>query len=240
MKITWLGQAGLMLETGGKILLVDPYLSDNVKNFEPQNYRRVPVEEHFLQIKPDVIVITHNHLDHLDKETLKYYLTEEANCLVLTPNGSWQEVRKFGGDSNYVLFNAGTTWTEGDIVFRAVKAEHSDSYAIGVIISAEGKNYYITGDTLYQEQILQAIGEPVDIVFVVMNGMGNNMNYLDAARYAAAVRARVAIPVHWGLFEKFSDDPRLFAREAEALGVTAYIARIYETLDAHRLLEDKK
>ena len=50
MKITWLGQAGLMFETENKIILVDPYLSDNVKNFEPKNYRRVPIDERFLKI----------------------------------------------------------------------------------------------------------------------------------------------------------------------------------------------
>ena len=76
MKITWLGQAGLLFETEGKTVVVDPYLSDNVRNFEPKNYRRVPVDERFLKINPDVIVITHNHLDHLDKETtLKAQLT---------------------------------------------------------------------------------------------------------------------------------------------------------------------
>ena len=163
MKITWLGQAGLLFETENKKIIVDPYLSDNVKNFEPKNYRRVPVDERFLKISPDVIVITHNHLDHLDKETLKYYLTDDANCLVLAPNGGWQEIRKFGGNSNYVLFNNGTTWTEGNITFTAVKAEHSDPYAIGVIIQAEGKNYYITGDTLYNEQVFESLPgvEPV-------------------------------------------------------------------------------
>ena len=56
MKITWLGQAGLLFETDGKKIVIDPYLSDNVKNFEPQNYRRVPVDEAFLQIKPDVLM----------------------------------------------------------------------------------------------------------------------------------------------------------------------------------------
>ena len=37
MKITWLGQAGLMFETDGKIIMIDPYLSDSVKEIEPQN-----------------------------------------------------------------------------------------------------------------------------------------------------------------------------------------------------------
>ena len=202
MKITWLGQAGLMFETENKIILVDPYLSDNVKNFEPKNYRRVSVDERFLKITPDVILITHNHLDHLDKETLKYYLTENVSCLILAPNGSWQELRKFGGNNNYVLFNNGTTWTENDITFTAVKAEHSDPYAIGVIINAEGKNYYVTGDTLYNEQVFDSLPDiEFEVIFLPVNGVGNNMNMADASRFAKRVNARYTVPVHFGLFD---------------------------------------
>lgn len=207
MKITWLGQAGLLFETDGKKILVDPYLSDNVKNFEPKNYRRVPADESFLKMKPDVIVITHNHLDHLDKETLKCYLTEEAECLVLAPNGGWQELRKFGGNSNYVLFNNGTEWTEENVTFRAVKAEHSDAYAIGVIISSEGKNYYVTGDTLYNEQVFDSLPDvELEAVFLPVNGVGNNMNMTDASRFARRVKAKYTVPVHIGMFDSLSAD----------------------------------
>jgi L-ascorbate 6-phosphate lactonase len=212
MKLTWLGQAGLLFETDGKKILIDPYLSDNVKNFEPQNYRRVPVDESFLSIKPDVIVVTHNHLDHLDKETLKYYLTEDAEVLVLAPNGGWQELRKYGGKSNYVLFNPGTEWTVGAVRFRAVKAEHSDPCAIGVIVSAEGRDYYVTGDTLYNEQVLASL--PKTELFAVLlpiNGKGNNMNAVDAARFAAQTGAKYAVPLHFGLFD--SIDPTIFVAQ---------------------------
>ena len=203
MKITWLGQAGLLFETCGKTVLIDPYLSDNVKNFEPKNYRRVPVDERFLNIKPDIIVITHNHLDHLDKETLKYYLTKEANCLVLAPNGSWQELRTFGGKSNYVLFNAGTEWSAGDIRFTAVGAEHSDPNAIGVILSAEGKDYYVTGDTLYSERVFSSLPNRTPYaVFLPINGVGNNMNFQDAERFAARVGAKYVVPIHIGMFDE--------------------------------------
>lgn len=226
MKITWLGQAGLMLETGNKTILVDPYLSDNVKNFEPKNYRRVPVDERFLQIKPDVIVITHNHLDHLDKETLKYYLTEDAGCLVLVPNGGWQEARKFGGSSNYVLFNNGTVWTQEGVRFTAVKAEHSDPYAIGVIITAEGKNYYITGDTLYNQQVFDSLPDmELEAVFLPVNGVGNNMNMHEAEAFAKRVGARYAVPFHVGMFDEM--DPNAFAAENKV------VPKIYQEIDFH-------
>lgn len=202
MKVTWLGQAGLLFETDGKRIVIDPYLSDNVKNFEPANYRRVPVDERFLQIRPDVIVITHNHLDHLDRETLKYYLTDDANALVLAPNGAWQELRKFGGGSNYVLLNNGTTWTEGNVVFRAVFAEHSDPYAIGVILCAEGKSYYVTGDTLYSERVFESLPKTdMEAAFLPVNGRGNNMNMTDAARFSARTGAKYVVPFHIGMFD---------------------------------------
>ena len=209
MKITYLGQAGLLFEVDGKTIVIDPYLSDNVKNFEPQNARRQPIDERFLALRPDVILITHNHLDHLDHETLKHYLTPESEALVLCPTGGYAELRKTYPDTrcNFVLFNAGTTWTEGNVRFRAVTAEHSDPYAIGILLTAEDKTYYITGDTLYSERVFDTLpAEPLHAVFLPCNGRGNNMNMKDASRFAARTGAKYAIPFHIGMFDSFTDD----------------------------------
>ena len=208
MKITWLGQAGLLFETDGKKIIIDPYLSDNVKNFEPQNARRIPVDERFLSLTPDMILITHNHLDHLDHETLKYYLTKEASALVFCPTGGYADLRKTypNTNCNYVLFNVGTEWTEGNVRIRAVAAEHSDPNAIGIILSAEGKNYYVTGDTLYSSRVLASLPkEELYAIFLPCNGRGNNMNMADAARFALASGAKYAIPFHIGMFDSFTD-----------------------------------
>ena len=203
MKITFLGQAGLMLETQSKIILIDPYLSDSVAKFQPHNTRRVAVDERFLKIKPDIIICTHNHLDHTDKETLCHYLTENSSVLVLAPLSAWQEVRKFGGNNNYVTFNNGSTWTEDGVMFRAVKAEHSDEYAIGVIVTAEEKNYYVTGDTLYSERVFDSLPSlQFEAVFLPVNGVGNNMNFADAKKFAERVNAKYVVPVHTGMFDE--------------------------------------
>lgn len=47
MKITWLGQAGLLLKHNDQTVLIDPYLSDSVAKINPKNKRRVPVDERF-------------------------------------------------------------------------------------------------------------------------------------------------------------------------------------------------
>ena len=93
-------------------------------------------------------------------------------------------MRKIGGNNNYALFNRHTSWTESGIKFTAVKAEHSDITPIGVIIDDGEKKYYITGDTLYNEEIFSDIPGDIHCIFLPVNGVGNNMNMADAARFA--------------------------------------------------------
>ena len=215
MKITWLGQAGLLIESEGVQVMIDPYLSDSVAAVNSKNYRRVPVEERFLRMRPDVLICTHNHLDHTDPETLKHYLDRDGGILVLAPEAAWQETRKFGHDHNYVRFNRHTQWTYQHIRFTAVKAEHSDPHPIGVIIEAEGKVLYITGDTLYNTDIFADLPEQIDVVFLPVNGVGNNMNMVDAKRFCEMTGARRAVPMHCGLFD--SIDMNEFAFEPKAV-----------------------
>ena len=206
MNITWIGQAGLYIEAEGLRILVDPYLSDSVAKIEPKNTRRVPVDEHFWEVVPDVIICTHNHLDHVDPETLTHYLTRGGSVTVLAPEAAWQEVRKFEGGHNYVKFNRHSQWTAGKVRFTAVRAEHSDVHPIGLLIEAEGKRLYVTGDTLYNTDIFEDIlpHAPIDAIFLPINGVGNNMNMADARRFCEAIKPRVAVPLHWGLFDSLN------------------------------------
>lgn len=204
MKITWLGQAGLLFEINDKKVVIDPYLSNSVAKIQPNNYRRKPIDERFLKIKPKVIILTHNHADHTDLETLNYYLNNDSSVLVLASYNAWNEVRKFGGlKNNYVSFNSGTTWSLNGVSFRAVYAEHSDAFAIGVVISACGKNVYVTGDTLYSEKVFDSLKKAkIETCFLPINGVGNNMNAIDANKFCKRVKAKINVPIHYGLFDE--------------------------------------
>ncbi len=204
MKITFLGQAGLLFELDGVRVMVDPYLSNSVEKVEPKNYRRLPIDESYFDIKPDILILTHNHLDHTDPETLERLFSKHGGICVLASYNAWQTARKFGGDNNYVMFNRGTVWTEKGIKFEAVYAEHSDDKAVGVIISYGGRNYYITGDTLYNKRVINDINIPVDVVFLPINGVGNNMNMTDAAHFAEEIKAKTAVPIHFGMFDSLN------------------------------------
>lgn len=206
MKITFLGQAGLLFELDGVRVMIDPYLSNSVEKVEPKNYRRLPIDESYFDIKPDILILTHNHLDHTDPETLEKLFLRHGGICVLASYNAWQTARKFDGDNNYVMFNRGTVWTEKGIKFEAVYAEHSDDKAIGVIISYGGRNYYITGDTLYNKKVIKDINIPVDVVFLPINGVGNNMNMTDAAHFAEEIKAKTAVPIHFGMFDSLNAD----------------------------------
>ncbi len=221
MKITWLGQAGLMFETNGKIIIIDPYLSDSCKKLNPQSYRRVPVGERFFVIKPDFLICTHNHLDHYDEDTLDHFLNgDKVVCIV--PPSVFPRIRKYGPKHNYVWFPKSTVWTEDGIKFTSVKAVHSDPDAIGVIIEAEGKKYYVTGDTLYNKEIFDDIPEDIDVLFMPVNGVGNNMNFTDACAFADKVNAKKVVPLHLGMLDDRSIDEFSYK--------TAVIPKIYEEI----------
>ena len=202
MKITWLGQAGLLLEHNGYKVMIDPYLSDSVVKVNPRNYRRVPVDESFFDIKPDMMIFTHNHLDHYDPETAPRFINDKTSVTVLSPTSVWNEARKLGGLNNYVAFDRHTEWSECGLRITAVKATHSDACAIGVIIDDGEKKYYITGDTLYNSEIFEDIPDDIYAIFLPVNGVGNNMNMTDAKRFCERVKPSVAVPMHCGMFDE--------------------------------------
>ena len=204
MKVTYIGQAGLIFEANDFVIMIDPYLSDSVKKVNPLNYRRIPVDENVFKVKPNMMIFTHNHLDHYDRETVEHFLSADSGIIVLSPKSVWEDVRLTGGNNNYVLFNRHTLWTENGITITAVKAEHSDSYAIGVIIDDGEKKYYVTGDTLYNEEIFADIPEDIYALFLPVNGVGNNMNMCDAARFAQRIHAKKVVPIHIGMFDNLT------------------------------------
>lgn len=208
MKITYIGQAGLLIEKNGVKILVDPYLSNSVVKVNPRNYRRQPIDEDLLKIKPDAIILTHDHIDHTDEETLIHYLGHETEkpVLVLAARNAYKKVLAFKNYHNYVEFPPHTVWSQFGLTFRSVKAEHSDFEAIGVIIEDGDKKYYITGDTLYNEDIFKDIPEDIYALFLPVNGVGNNMNMTDAEKFAKKVNPKYVVPFHIGMFDNLSAD----------------------------------
>lgn len=204
MQVTLVGQAGLLFETNGFRVLIDPYFSDAVEKINPNSFRRMPMKEKFWDVHPEVMVFTHNHLDHYDPETAEHFLRRESGMTVLAAPEVWKQVRTVGCGHNYVRFARHTQWTQGGVRFTAVKAEHSDPAPIGVILDDGEKKVYVTGDTLYNSEIFDDLPDGIDTVFLPVNGVGNNMNFADAARFAERVGAKRTVPIHIGMFDELT------------------------------------
>ena len=215
MNVTWITQAGLVFENGKMTVMVDPYLSNSVaEKIDPAKERRIPADESIFDIQPDVIIITHDHLDHLDPDTLSRFLCRtDKQITVLASENAYNKLLALGyRGHNYVLLAPHFVWSEGGLTFYAVKAEHSDRCAAGYIIDDGKETFYISGDTLYNYEVIDDVIElcedGVDYAFLPINGVGNNMNARDAADFACEIGARCAIPLHYGLFD--SIDPKNF------------------------------
>ena len=222
MYATWLGQAGMLFETdSGLRIMVDPYLSDSLVERGPAMKRLTPIDERFLDLDIDVLVLTHDHGDHTDLETLKRVLAQEKSVDVLASYNAWEKVRfALPAQNNYTMFNAGTEWTRDGVTLRAVPAVHSDFHAIGLMFEADGLSVYVTGDTLYDRRVINALaGEKIDCFFPAINGKGNNMNPADAVRMTKQLAPKWAYPLHWDTFVNFAADPADYT-EPLALSVT--------------------
>ena len=209
MKVTWLGQAGLYLQTKQVSILVDPYFTDSASSVAC--HRKMPVDPIVWGLKPDVLLITHGHIDHYDPETVSHFVHADSNVTILSPRSVWESIRKAKGENNFVCVSSGVIWTAGDVEIRTVSAVHSDPFAVGFVLKTGEKCYYIAGDTLYSRQLAKEIAEPIDVAFLPINGKGNNMNATDAAKLASELDAKLAIPVHFGMLDDL--DATVFAYE---------------------------
>lgn len=211
MKVTWLTQAGLLFENENIKILVDPYLSDSLESRGVAFKRRMPINESYLSCNPDVILITHEHEDHLNLETLKAVLESSTHPItVLAPYSAYKVLSALGGEHNYVMLNQHSVWGERGVTFYATHAEHSDRDAVGFIIDDGRKTYYVSGDTLYNYDVIDDVTDlapdGVDFAFLPINGKGNNMNAKDAADFAYEIGANAAVPLHWGLFDDINPE----------------------------------
>lgn len=205
MIIRSLGQSGYIVRTSKTTVVIDPYLSDSV-NKAAGRPRALPIPVQPQDIRCDAVICTHDHLDHLDTETVKGIFSQQ---LFLTTKKGSELLRRLGR-TNVKVLEQGQTVTVGDISITAVFADHSTE-AFGIILKAEEKTLYFSGDTLYHENLLKIAAYHPDITLICINGKLGNMNVGQALAVARKLGAKVNIPNHYDMFLSNSEDPHLFA-----------------------------
>ncbi len=209
MKIQPIGQSGYVIKSGNSEIIIDPYLSDSVNRVAGRP-RMLPIFIDPKSIRCDAVICTHNHLDHLDPETVEQI--DEKQFYITTAEGV--EKLKELGRSNAKYLAEGESIIVGDFRITAVFALHSCE-AMGVIVEAEGKRLYFSGDTLFDERLFGIAEYKPDVTFICINGRLGNMNVEDAITTAKKIGAPINIPAHYDMFESNSENPLLFSEHIE-------------------------
>lgn len=205
MTIKFLGQSGYILKTKNSEIIIDPYLSDSVNRVAGRP-RRLPIPIKPSDISCDAVICTHDHLDHLDPDTV----IEIASKQLFVTTNSGKEKLKSLGKENVIAMNEGKSIKLGDFEITAVFADHTVE-AFGVIIRTEGRTLYFSGDTLYNERLFDIVKYSPDVAFICINGKLGNMSVGEALVTAKGIGAKLNIPNHYDMFASNSEDPHLFA-----------------------------
>ena len=209
MKIKFLGQSGYIIKTEKAEIIIDPYLSDSVNRVAGRP-RTLPIPINPQNISCDAVICTHNHLDHLDPDTVKDINNGQ---FFITTNEGKSELEKFN-KTNIAVLNRDESITVGDIELTAVFADHTVE-AFGLIVKAENKTLYFSGDTLYNEKLFCISQYKPDITFICINGRLGNMNVKEALMTAKRIGAKINIPNHYDMFASNSENPHTFTSKIE-------------------------
>ena len=173
MTIRPLGQSGYVLKTKNSEIIIDPYLSDSVNRVAGRP-RLLPIPLKPADICCDAVICTHDHLDHLDPDTVTDIASKQ---LFVTTNGGKERLKSLGKE-NVVAMNEGESVRLADFEITAVFADHTVE-AFGVVIKAEGKTFYFSGDTLYNERLFDIAKYSPDVTFICINGRLGNMKWIE-------------------------------------------------------------
>lgn len=206
MKISYHGHSVVRIETGGKTILFDPFITGN-------GLTDLKASE----VKVDVIILTHAHNDHVG-DTVE--LAKRNDALVITNADlatylGWQGVRTHG-------MNIGGAYEFDFGKVKMTQAFHGSGYATedqqiiyggmpaGVLLFAEGKTVFHAGDTgLFSDMKLIGERHPIDLAFLPI-GDNFTMGPEDAAVAAEFLQAKLVVPIHFNTFPPIKQDPQQF------------------------------
>ena len=205
MTVRFLGQSGYLIRTERSEIIIDPYLSDSVARVANRP-RLLPIPLNPREISCDAVICTHDHLDHLDPDPVSLIGAEQ---LFVTTKGGRETLARLG-KRNVIALAENEQIKLGDIEVIAVFACHTIE-AFGLIVRAEGKTLYFSGDTLYHERLFDIAKYAPDVAFLCINGRLGNMNVAEALITAKRIGAARSVPNHYDMFASNAEDPHLFA-----------------------------
>ena len=214
LRITFINHATLLVQMDDLNVLTDPIWSERTSPLPflgPKRHR--PPGIAFDDLPPvDVVLVSHNHYDHLDVPTLRR-LQQRDRPRIVTPLGNGALMRRHGIDDAIEL-----DWWQGHDRVTAVPARHFSARGLsdrnrnlwsGFVIRGGSGNVYFAGDTGWGGHFAE-IGARFAPIRAALLPIGAylprwfmapaHVNPSEALDAHAALRARTTIPMHYGTF----------------------------------------
>jgi L-ascorbate metabolism protein UlaG (beta-lactamase superfamily) len=191
MKIKKIGHCCLVIEAAGKDGLVKRIMTD------PGTWTSGQIDEKNI----DLILITHEHVDHLHTESLKKVLENNPGCKVVTNNAvkiilQKENIWKEGGENFSVLENGEENVLGVDLFAKS--CNHADIY--DGIVPVQNTGYLVEDRLFYPGDAYLEIDRPVEILALPVAGPWAKIR--EVVEYAKRVGPQVAFPVHDGLIKE--------------------------------------
>jgi L-ascorbate metabolism protein UlaG (beta-lactamase superfamily) len=211
MKVSYHGHSVVQIVSNGTNILIDPFITGN-------SLTDLKVDE----VKPDVILLTHGHNDHVG-DTVE--LAKKHDALVVA-NADLTTFLSFHGVRTHGM-NIGGAYQFDFGKVKLTQAFHGSGYATqnneiiycgmptGILFMNEGKTIFHAGDTgLFSDMKLIGERHAIDLAFLPI-GDNFTMGPEDAAYAAKLLNAKTVVPVHYNTFPPIKQDPNKFIEMLE-------------------------
>jgi L-ascorbate metabolism protein UlaG (beta-lactamase superfamily) len=244
LELWWVGQSGFLVAHDGRYLLLDPYLSDSLtRKYAGTDKPHVRMTERVIDPARldfvDVVTASHAHTDHLDPDTLR--ALQDARLVV--PEAHRELAAERAGRPPTGIDDGETVELAGFSI-TAVPAAHEEierdaegrMLHLGYVVRCGGFGIYHAGDTVRYEGMASRVGGGIDVALVPINGraperrVAGNLNGEEAAAVAREIGARLAVPMHFEMFEFNTEPPDAFVAACERLGQPYRVLRAGERL----------
>ena len=224
MKLRYFSHSAFQLTTSaGKKILIDPFLTGNPT---------APVKAS--DVNADYIILTHAHGDHIGDS---FDIAKRCKSIFICVNELAEYCKSKGFNAHNMHIGGGYNFEFGRVKFTIAHHgsltpdNHYGGEPAGVIVSADGKNVYHTGDTgLFYD--MKLIGEMTPIDYMLLP-IGDNftMGITDALKAVELTKPKVAIPMHYNTFSVIAADPNEFKKLAEVKGFKTRVMNFGEEIE---------
>lgn len=258
---TWFGHSTVLIQMHGMNILIDPIFSNRaspVSFVGPKRFSDLSGDVSDLPYI-DVVLLTHDHYDHVDYNTIKE-LDEKTN-MFLVPLGIDKDLIKFGIDKNKV--NNMSWWEElelNGLSFVCTPARHfsgrfvidsNDTLWSSWLIKDENYTIFDSGDSGYGDHFKEINARYGNVDFALLDSGQYSESWHDvhmfpeeAVQAAVDLNANISMPIHWGAFALSNhpwDDPaKRFVRQASELGINYMVSRIGKTVSINDYLDNQE